>query len=158
MKYWEVAVSKRKHVRAKRKSNNRQYTIMGFLLVLALALILIVVRVLGFNQASAQVRQVSVDEAYAKYQSGVFLLDVREQEEWDEYHVPNTTLIPLDQLPNRLGDLPRDEEIVVICRSGNRSKDGAKILLKAGFTNVTSMDGGLKAWSAKGYPLEGIRP
>jgi rhodanese-related sulfurtransferase len=151
-------MSKRKHVRVKRKSNTRKYTIMGVVLVLALALILIVVRVLGFNQTSAQVSQVSVDEAHAKYQSGVFLLDVREQEEWDEYHVPNTTLIPLDQLPDRLGELPSDEEIVVICRSGNRSKDGAKILLKAGFTNVTSMAGGLKDWSAKGYPLEGTRP
>lgn len=149
---------KRKHVRVKRKSNTRKYTILGAGLALVLALILIVVRVLGFNQAAVKVSQVGVDEAHAKYQSGVFLLDVREQEEWDEYHVPNTTLIPLDQLPDRLGELPRDEEIVVICRSGNRSKDGAKILLKAGFTNVTSMAGGLKDWSAKGYPLEGTRP
>ena len=77
------------------------------------------------------------------YQSGTFVVDVRTQEEWDEYHVPNTTLIPLDQLPNRLSEVPKDKEIVVICRSGNRSQEGRDILLSAGY-NATSMTGGVK--------------
>lgn len=151
-------MSKRKHVRARRKSNARKYTVVGIAAILLLALAVIVIGVLSSRQVAIQVRQISVDEAYAKYQAGIFLLDVREQEEWDEYRVPNTTLIPLDQLSERLDEVPHDEEIVVICRSGNRSKEGARILLEAGFTNVTSMSGGLKAWSAKGYPIEGARP
>jgi rhodanese-related sulfurtransferase len=81
-------------------------------------------------------------------------LDVRTQEEWDEYHVPNTTLIPLDQLPNRLSEVPKDKEIVVICRSGNRSQQGRDILLNAGYT-ATSVTGGVKEWYAKGYDIEG---
>lgn len=95
---------------------------------------------------------INVEEAYRKYSQGTFLLDVRTQEEWDEYHAPDTTLIPLDELPARLGELPRDQEIVVICRSGNRSQQGRDILLNSGFTRVTSMDGGLKAWRDAGYP------
>jgi rhodanese-related sulfurtransferase len=91
------------------------------------------------------------------YQQGAFVLDVRTQQEWDEYHAPNTTLIPLDQLQSRLGELPKDEQIVVVCRSGNRSQQGRDILLSAGF-QATSMAGGLKDWSAKGYPIEGTRP
>lgn len=108
----------------------------------------------GSGTTSALAREVNVDEAYQMYQEGVFVLDVRTQEEWDEYHAPNTTLIPLDQLPARLSELSKDREILVVCRSGNRSQQGRDILLNAGFT-ATSMAGGLREWYAKGYPIEG---
>jgi len=99
--------------------------------------------------------EVNVDQAYQMYQqSNTFVVDVRTQEEWDEYHAPNTTLIPLDELPNRLSEIPKDKEILVVCRSGNRSQQGRDILLQAGF-NATSMAGGLKEWYAKGFPVEG---
>jgi rhodanese-related sulfurtransferase len=101
---------------------------------------------------------ISVAEAYQKYQAGTFMLDVRTQEEWDEFHAPNTTHIPLDELEARVNELPKDQEIVVICRSGNRSQQGRDILLENGFTAVTSVEGGLKEWSAAGYPIKGSRP
>jgi rhodanese-related sulfurtransferase len=96
--------------------------------------------------------EISVEEAYQKYNAGGFVLDVRSPEEWIEYHAPNTLLIPLDELPDRIQELPRDRDIVVVCRSGNRSQQGRDILINAGFTRVTSMEGGLKAWQAAGYP------
>ena len=65
----------------------------------------------------------------------------------------NTTLIPLDQLASRVNEVPRDQEIVVVCRSGNRSQQGRDILLQAGFEQVTSMQGGLNEWRATGYPV-----
>lgn len=99
-------------------------------------------------------KEISVSEAYEKYKQGAFFIDVRTQEEWNEFHAPNTSLVPLDQLPSRLNDLPRDREIVVVCRSGNRSQEGRDILLNAGFTRVTSMTGGLNDWRAAGYPIE----
>ncbi|GAB4499229.1 MAG: hypothetical protein OHK003_14310 [Anaerolineales bacterium] len=108
----------------------------------------------GGGVATAAATEISVDQAYEKYQAGAFLLDVRTQEEWDEYHAPGTTLIPLDQLPARLNELPKNQEIVVVCRSGNRSQQGRDILLNAGF-DATSMAGGLKEWYARGYPTEG---
>lgn len=126
---------------------------VGAILVVALIVYLIATTRGGSTLASA----VTVDQAYEMYQSGTFTLDVRTQEEWDEYHAPNTTLIPLDELEARLSELPKDQEILVICRSGNRSQQGRDILLAAGF-NATSMTGGLKEWSARGYPLEGTRP
>lgn len=97
---------------------------------------------------------VNVDEAYRMYQDGMFVLDVRTPEEWNEYHIPNTTLIPLEELPSRLGELPTDQPILVVCRSGNRSQPGRDILLQAGF-EATSMDGGLKEWRNRGYPITG---
>lgn len=102
--------------------------------------------------------EITVEEAYLKYQEGVFFLDVREQEEWDAFHIPNTTLIPLSELPDRLSELPRDRQIVVVCRSGNRSQLGRDTLLQAGLTNVASMTGGVTEWSNAGYPIEGTRP
>ena len=109
----------------------------------------------GSSSSSGLANEVSTDEAYKMYQqSGTFTVDVRTQEEWDEYHAPNTTLIPLDQLQNRLSEVPKDKEILVVCRSGNRSQQGRDILLSAGY-NATSMAGGLKEWYAKGYPIEG---
>ena len=98
--------------------------------------------------------EISIEEAHQLYQEDVFFLDVRTQEEWDDFHAPNSTLIPLDQLPNRFNELPSDEPIVVVCRSGNRSQAGRDILLDNGFEQVTSMAGGLNAWQSAGYPTE----
>ncbi len=97
---------------------------------------------------------VSADQAYILYEAGAFVLDVRTQAEWGEGHIPGSVLIPLDQLANRLGEIPQDRDILVVCHSGGRSRAGQSALEKAGFKRVTSMSGGLSAWSAAGYPLE----
>jgi rhodanese-related sulfurtransferase len=124
--------------------------------VVALALLVFLIATLSGGASNGNTPStISAAEAYQKYSEGVFLLDVRRQDEWDQYHVVNTTLVTLDDLPNRLNELPRDQEIVVICHSGNRSGQGRDILLDAGFTQVTSMEGGLIAWNNAGYPLEG---
>jgi rhodanese-related sulfurtransferase len=127
---------------------------IGILVVVGLIVFILLQSGGGNPAASALPPEISVETAYSKYQSGVFVLDVRTQEEWNEFHAPNTTLIPLDQLASRVAELPRDKEIVVVCRSGNRSQQGRDILLQAGFTQVTSMAGGLTEWRAQGYPVE----
>ena len=128
---------------------------MQLAMVAFVAIIIYLIALAGGNSSgSGLAREVSVDEAYQMYQGDAFVLDVRTQEEWDEYHAPNATLIPLDQLQARLSEVPKDREILVVCRSGNRSQQGRDILLTAGY-NATSMTGGLKEWYAKGYPIEG---
>jgi len=97
--------------------------------------------------------EVPVAEAYRLRESGALVLDVRQPDEWASGHIPGATLIPLDQLPNRLGELPRDQSIVVVCRSGNRSAQGRDVLLGAGFTSVTSMAGGMTDWIAASLPV-----
>jgi len=96
--------------------------------------------------------EINTQEAYQNYKEGAFVLDVRTPEEWADYHAPDTTLIPLDELELRVNEVPRDQDIVVICRSGNRSQVGRDILLAAGFTDVTSVTGGLNGWKDAGYP------
>jgi rhodanese-related sulfurtransferase len=98
--------------------------------------------------------EVDVAAAAALRDAGALVLDVREPDEWAQGHVPGATLIPLGELAARTGELPRDRDIVVICRSGNRSAQGRDILLGAGFPSVTSVGGGIAAWSAAGLPVE----
>lgn len=102
--------------------------------------------------AAALPADISVAEAAAKRDAGAFILDVRQPEEWNAVHIPGATLIPLDQLAARINEVPKDKEVVVVCHSGNRSKQGRDILKNAGFTQVTSMTGGMNQWSAAGLP------
>jgi rhodanese-related sulfurtransferase len=101
--------------------------------------------------------EVGVDEGYRMAVEGAFVLDVRTAEEWDAFHAPGTAWIPLEELPTRLGELPADRRILVVCRTGNRSREGRDILFEAGFDAV-SMAGGLTEWAARGYPIEGSPP
>lgn len=125
---------------------------IGIVAVVALVIYLMVATASGAGGGLPA--NVSVDEAYAMVQDGAFMLDVRELSEWNEFHAPVATLIPLGELAARLNELPRDRKIVVVCRSGNRSQQGRDILLAAGFTQVTSMDSGMNAWQTSGYPIE----
>ena len=148
-----------KEYRRRRSSEHRPRSVLTrpgvqISILLVVALIIFIILQSGGSGDKNQPLAISVDEAYGRYQSGAFVLDVRTVEEWNEFHAPNTTLIPLDQLEARLNEVPRDKEIVVVCRSGNRSQQGRDILLSAGFKQVTSMTGGLNEWRTKGYPIE----
>ncbi len=97
--------------------------------------------------------EISVAEAVTMRESGAFIMDVREQFEWDSFHIPNSTHIPLGELNQRLSEIPADQEVVVVCRTGNRSQAGRDILQAAGWGQVTSMAGGVVDWQAAGYPI-----
>ena len=125
--------------------------------LMGLLSVLVVFAILYFSGtfSSGMASEISVAEAYALYPDEAFFLDVREVVEWEAGNVPDTTNIPLSELESRLSELPDDQDIVVICRSGNRSAEGRDILLDAGFKNVTSMAGGVSDWKDAGYPYDG---
>ncbi len=108
--------------------------------------------------ATAYPVAISPAEAYAKSQQGTFFLDVRTQPEWDQFHIKGSTLIPLEELQARLNELPKGQEIVVVCLTGQRSQRGAAILQQAGFPQVSYVSGGYQAWMAAGYPVESRKP
>lgn len=81
-----------------------------------------------------------------------FLLDVRSQAEFRDAHIQGAKLIPLDQLGSRMHELPKDREILVVCRSGARSSMAAGQLSHAGF-KVTNLSGGVMGWSQRGLKL-----
>ncbi|HUE37957.1 MAG TPA: MBL fold metallo-hydrolase [Candidatus Binatia bacterium] len=80
-----------------------------------------------------------------------FVLDVRETEEWSGElgHIPGSMLIPLKDLPARVGEIEaqKDREIVVVCRAGVRSTTGAAILIGLGFEHVANLKGGMLDWN-----------
>lgn len=92
--------------------------------------------------------------ASIKDRDDVFVIDVREQSEYDEKHIPGVTLIPLGTVPDHLSEIPTDKTVIVTCRSGNRSGQAVDFLRQQGFTNVHNMDGGIIAWEQAGYAVE----
>lgn len=92
--------------------------------------------------------------AAVKELDDVFVIDVREPWEYEEGHIPGVTLIPMGEVPERLSEIPTDKEVIVTCRSGNRSAQITDYLRQQGFENVHNMDGGILAWEAAGYPVE----
>jgi len=131
---------------------------LGVVVVIALIVAAVVLSARnGSGSTSSLPATVSPSEGYQMVQDGAFFLDVRRQDEWDQYHAIGATLITLDELPNRLNELPKDKPIVVICHSGNRSKTGRDILVQNGF-QATSVTGGLLQWYADKLPFEGSTP
>ncbi len=102
---------------------------------------------------AALAAEVSVDEASRLRDAGAFMLDVREPDEWAAGHIEGATLIPLGELAARAKEVPADRQVVVVCRSGNRSAQGRDVLLGAGLPSVTSMAGGMNDWAASGKPV-----
>jgi len=92
--------------------------------------------------------QVSVKELKRRMDAGedVFVLDVREPH---EYQIANIggTLIPQNDVPQRLAEIDREREIVVHCRSGARSQRIAEFLAQNGYTKISNLAGGILAWA-----------
>ncbi len=84
-----------------------------------------------------------------------FMLDVREVDEVADWTIPGVHNIPLDTLEKRLDEVPRDEEIVVICAMGTRAQQGAEILSRHGIASDV-LDGGMGAWASTYDAVEGI--
>ncbi|MDF2572763.1 MAG: sulfurtransferase [Sporomusa sp.] len=90
---------------------------------------------------------VTVDEALALWQNKeAIIIDVRTQQEYQEGHIQGVPLIPLNQLDSRVGEVPKTQKVLLICRSGNRSGQGTSLLRSKGFDNVYNIDGGMLAW------------
>ncbi len=110
----------------------------------------------GSPGAVGDTSRIGPDQAQTLLQKPeVLLLDVRTDAEHQDRHIPGTdALIPVQDLAYRLKELEalKSRPILVYCRSGNRSLVAAEFLKKHGFQDVTDLEGGILAWSAKGHP------
>lgn len=82
-----------------------------------------------------------------------FVLDVREDDEWVAGHQPGAVHIPMSGLLDRLDEVPKDRDVVVVCKVGARSAQVAAYLRQHGWENVRNLDGGLVAWVREGREL-----
>jgi rhodanese-related sulfurtransferase len=79
--------------------------------------------------------------------SNQILIDVREPSELAQGYIPGALNIPVGQIENRLQEIPKDRSVLLYCRSGNRSKQAAQVLLDNGYEQVSHLTGGIKAWN-----------
>ena len=105
--------------------------------------------------------EIGIDELEALLEDGsVRVLDVRDDWEYQRGHVPGAVHIPVKQLRDRVGELPRETRWAVICMSGSRSLTATDLLLAQGFDGAASVRGGTAAWARSGrsLALPGQRP
>ncbi len=103
---------------------------------------------------AAPVTDIDPTTALGLVDAGAFLLDVREDDEWDAGHAPQAVHVAMGSVPDRIDEIPSDRTVVCICRVGGRSGAVAGALAGAGF-DVRNVDGGMLAWEAAGYTVVG---
>lgn len=104
---------------------------------------------------------ISAVEAEAMLRSGknTAVIDVRTPSEYLAGHIPGSRLIPVDEIEQRAGEVPRDTEaVLVVCQGGGRSAAACEILSKFGFVNLINIADGMGAWPAKKEIGVAIRP
>jgi rhodanese-related sulfurtransferase len=94
------------------------------------------------------------DLAVALEERRVLIIDVRERSEFTSGRVPGAVLLPLGELPQRVGEVPVDRPIAVICASGSRSQTATRFLIERGIVQSASVAGGTSAWARSGRPLD----
>ncbi|AVX21657.1 Rhodanese-related sulfurtransferase [Carboxydocella sporoproducens DSM 16521] len=100
------------------------------------------------QQAQATYQDISGEELQAMLAKGekVTVIDVREPFEYEAGHIKEARLIPMGEIPGKLGELDKNQTIVVVCASGSRSAQVAQYLGEQGFTRVKNLAGGMMAW------------
>ena len=99
------------------------------------------------------IAEIDVNELASRLEQGAPLIDVRQPDEFAEARVPQAVLIPLAELPDRVGELPTDTPLLVICRSGARSLSACEHLRQHG-REALNVAGGTLAWVEAGRPVE----
>jgi rhodanese-related sulfurtransferase len=105
-----------------------------------------------FGQGTPQVEPTQVKTRLGRHPKP-FLVDVRQPEEYREGHIQGARLIPLGDLSQRLKELPKNHEIICVCRSGSRSNSAAKQLITAGY-RASNLKGGMIGWTRAGLPVQ----
>jgi rhodanese-related sulfurtransferase len=99
------------------------------------------------------VPEISVAELADRRAEGAPLIDVREPAEYEEFRVPGAALLPLGEVADRLGEVPAEGTVYVICKVGGRSAKAAEVMRAAGIDAV-NVAGGSLAWRDAGFPVE----
>jgi rhodanese-related sulfurtransferase len=110
---------------------------------------------LGFRSATniAQVDAFQLNELLDE-KDDLLLLDVRSPQEYQyDGHIEGSRLLPLQVLMQRYQELPKDRQIIVICRSGSRSQAACEQLSRLGYSNVKNFRGGMLSWKRAGFPV-----
>jgi len=99
------------------------------------------------------VPEIDIAEAARRITAGAPVIDVREPDEFEQGHVRGARLIPLGTVQERVDEVDGDREVLIICKSGGRSRNAAEFLLSQG-RDVVNIAGGTMAWIEAGHPVD----
>ncbi|HEX6544386.1 MAG TPA: rhodanese-like domain-containing protein [Ktedonobacterales bacterium] len=105
----------------------------------------------------AAVPEMTVREAashLAASDTASVLIDVRERDEYQPRHAQGAVNIPMSEFVARIGEVPQDQDVLVICEHGSRSYNVVRYLMRQGHTQAINVDGGTEMWEAAGLPME----
>ncbi len=89
-----------------------------------------------------------------KQSPDIYLLDVRTLGEYQQKRIKGARLIPIDQVQNRIKDIPKNRPIIVYCETGVRSALVGRYLDSLGYQGVYNLSQGIMGWQVRGYPIE----
>ena len=144
-----------KKVYSPQKNSKSLKSQLPLILLVGVIILLGAVMILS-NQRNPAVQVINPDTYNAKFldsNTPHFLLDVRTPSEFAGGHLANAANINVDDLANRLSQVPKDVPVVIYCRSGNRSAIASNILAEAGYTQIYDL-GGIIEWQKQSYPIE----
>jgi rhodanese-related sulfurtransferase len=102
---------------------------------------------------TVDVPEIDVEDLVERREQGATIIDVREPDEYEDFHVPGARLIPVGEVPERMDEIPRTEQVYVICKSGGRSARVVQFLNEQGYDTV-NVAGGSTAWANAGHPID----
>jgi len=107
------------------------------------------------NEETGNYGDVSIQEAIKLMEQApdLVIVDVRTIAEFEDGHIEGAINIPIDELVTRIDELSKDDELLVYCRTGNRSSSAVTILLDAGYTKIYHMHEGISVWIQQGHPV-----
>jgi TusA-related sulfurtransferase/rhodanese-related sulfurtransferase len=105
----------------------------------------------GSKEETIAIPEISLDAFKEKVENGesLTILDVREQDEFEEAHIPGAIHIPLGEVENRMNELQAQDEIHIICHSGRRSGIAGEMMAKKGFGKLLNVVPGMRDWTGK---------
>jgi rhodanese-related sulfurtransferase len=128
--------------------------VLTLVVIIAVSALIIYYTQIHLPSTTISFGDVTVEEAKSLVESNVSLIivDVRTREEYDSGHIEGAILIPVSELEGRINELSKEEELLIYCRTGNRSSNSVNILKANGYTKIFHMNDGIIGWIQAGYP------
>ena len=135
-------------------SNTQRRYLFGIVIILVIS-VLAYSQLQGKDSPIFEYGDVTVEQAkqLIEEKSNLVILDVRTVSEYDDSHIEGALNIPVQEIEGRLDELAKNDEILVYCRTGNRSFTAIEIMNAEGFTKIYHMNHGITAWIDADYPV-----
>lgn len=134
--------------------NRKKLVVLTLGIIIAVSAVIIHYTQTQLPNTTISYGDLTVEEAKSLIESNssIVIVDVRTREEYDSGHIEGAVLIPVSELEDRLNELSKEDELLIYCRTGNRSTNSVNILKANGYTKIFHLKDGITAWIQAGYP------